>query len=139
MAKFIWNHFLIFSLLFFVATYENLIDSIHIDSFKPHKPTTLSQKNHMAPKARTRWSRVGPNWDHHRPSSCRHSHFFKIILSSIMRDMKLVMYYIAMSVCCNVFNGLAKFIWNHFLIFFPTVLCYYIWFLCFGWTMSSTL
>ena len=54
LAKFIWNQFLIFSLLFFVATYEHLIDSIHIDLFKPHKPTTLSQKNHMAPKARTR-------------------------------------------------------------------------------------
>ena len=34
-----------------------------------------------------------------------------------MRDMKLVMYYIAMSVCCNVFNRLAKCIWNHLLIF----------------------
>ena len=34
-----------------------------------------------------------------------------------MHDIKLVMYYIAMSVCCNVFNGLAKCIWNNLLIF----------------------
>ncbi|XP_075647507.1 B3 domain-containing transcription factor VRN1-like isoform X2 [Castanea sativa] len=43
----------------------------------------------MAPKARTRRSRVGTNWDHHRPSRCIHSHFFKIILPSTMQDMKL--------------------------------------------------
>ncbi|KAL4595849.1 hypothetical protein ACB092_12G121700 [Castanea dentata] len=43
----------------------------------------------MAPKARARRSRVGPNWDNHRPSRSRPSHFFKIILPSTMRDMKL--------------------------------------------------
>ena len=105
------------------------------DSSKPQRPNTLSQKNQMAPKARTCRSRVGPNWDHHRPSRCRHSYFFKIILPFTMRDMKLVTYYITNFA---LFSILTKFIWNH-LHFFPVVLCCYVWFLYFCWIMSSPL
>ncbi|KAM3682828.1 hypothetical protein ACJW31_12G100700 [Castanea mollissima] len=43
----------------------------------------------MAPKSKTRRSRVGLNRDNHRPSKSRPSHFFKIILPSTMRDLKL--------------------------------------------------
>uniref|UniRef100_A0A2N9HI64 TF-B3 domain-containing protein n=2 Tax=Fagus sylvatica TaxID=28930 RepID=A0A2N9HI64_FAGSY len=48
----------------------------------------------MAPKSGTRRSRLGPNWEHHRPSSSSRSpshdsHFFKIILPSTMHEMKL--------------------------------------------------
>ena len=42
----------------------------------------------MAPKAKTRQSRVGPNQEHHRLSRFRQSHFFMIILPSTMCDMK---------------------------------------------------
>ncbi|KAL0011216.1 hypothetical protein SO802_006324 [Lithocarpus litseifolius] len=60
-------------------------------------PVTGSVKMDWPGLCRDLLGRVGRKWDHHRSSRCRHSHFFKIILPSTMRDMKLVMYYIAIS------------------------------------------
>ena len=51
----------------------------------------------------THRSKVGPNRDHHRLSMSTHSHFVKIIPSSTIHDMKLVMYYISTLECCNLF------------------------------------
>lgn len=91
------------------------IDTIHTDSSKPRKPITHSLKIHMASKARTRQSRVGPNWDHHRPSRCRHTHFFKIILPSTMQDMKLVN--------GNVLHYYMKSLASFFILFFSFPCC----------------